>query len=142
MITKQTLLATFMGGLTLFFLGWIFYDMIAGEFFTNDALTPVPMRMDMAAIALGCLVEAFVMTHLFLRWTTNDNSVFAGGKFGAWLGVCMGLGVGIVTYGTMEMHSLNAHLLDALWSIVFYGLAGVVIAWSTQLMQNSTPTEN
>jgi hypothetical protein len=32
MFSKQTLLATLLGGLTLYFLGWIFYGMVAVDF--------------------------------------------------------------------------------------------------------------
>jgi hypothetical protein len=33
------------------------------------------------------------------------------------------------------MHTLNVHLVDAAWSVVFYGLTGLIIAWSFRLMR-------
>ena len=135
MFSKQTLLATLLGGLTLFFLGWIFYGMVAEEFFSSNTLIDIPERMDMAAIALGCVIEAFVLANLFRRWTHDESSIFEGFQFGAWIGLFLGFGAGIVSYGTYEMHTLNVHLVDAAWSVVFYGLTGLIIAWSFRLMR-------
>ena len=74
MFSKQTLLATLLGGLTLYFLGWIFYGMVAVDFFSSNTLIDIPERMDMAAIALGCVIEAFVLANLFRRWTHDESS--------------------------------------------------------------------
>ena len=135
MFSKQTLLATLLRGLTLFFLGWIFYGMVAGEFFSSNTLVDIPERMDMSAIALGCFIEAFVLANLFRSWTNLESSVLEGFQFGAWIGLFLGFGTGIVSYGTFEMHTLNVHLVDTAWSIVFYGLTGLIIAWSFRLMR-------
>jgi len=91
--------------------------------------------MDMSAIALGCFIEAFVLANLFRSRTNLESSVLEGFQFGAWIGLFLGFGTGIVSYGFFEMHTLNVHLVDAAWSIVFYGLTGLLITWSFRLMR-------
>lgn len=135
MFSKQTLLATLLGGLTLYFLGWIFYGIVGVDFFSSNTLIDIPERMDMAAIALGCVIEAFFLANLFRRWTHDEISIFEGFQFGVWIGLFLGFGTGIVSYGTYEMHTLNVHLVDAAWSVVFYGLTGLIIAWSFRFMR-------
>ena len=105
------------------------------DFFSSNTLIDIPERMDMAAIALGCVIEAFFLTNLFRRWTHDEISIFEGFQFGVWIGLFLGFGTGMVSYGTYEMHTLNVHLVDAAWSVVFYGLTGLIIAWSFRLMR-------
>jgi len=135
MFSKQTLLANLLGGLTLYFLGWIFYGMVAVDFFSSNTLIDIPERMDMAAIALGCVIEAFVLANLFRSWTHDESSNFEGFQFGVWIGLFLGFGAENVSHGTYEMYTLNVHLVDAAWSVVFYGLTGLIIAWSFRLMR-------
>ena len=89
----------------------------------------------MSAIALGCFIEAFVLANLFRSRTNLESLVLEGFQFGAWIGLFLGFGTGIVSYGFFEMHTLNVHLVDAAWSIVFYGLTGLLITWSFRLMR-------
>ena len=87
MFTKQTLLATLLGGLTLYFLGWIFYDLVAGGYFEENALHHIPERMDMISIALGALIEAFVLANVYRHWSVSKPGHFCGFEFGAWIGL-------------------------------------------------------
>ena len=134
MFTKQTLLATLLGGLTLYFLGWIFYDLVAGGYFEENALHHIPERMDMVSIALGALIEAFVLANVYRHWSVSKPGHFCGFEFGAWIGLFVGLGAGLVFYGTAEVHTLNTHLVDAAWNIVYYGFTGLMIAWGYGLV--------
>lgn len=142
MFTKQTLLATLVGGLTIYFLGWIFYDLIAGSYFEDNALHEIPERIDMASIALGALIQGFALSNLYRYWHTSRTGRFRGFEMGAWVGLFTGLGSGLIFYGTAAVHTLNTHLVDAAWHIVFYGITGMLIAWSYGLMTTNSKSEN
>ena len=129
MFSKHVLIATLTGGLTLYLLGWVFYDMIAGAYFEENALMIIPERMDLTAIAIGALVQAFALANIY-RWCfQHENKTLSGFRIGAWFGVFAGLGSGMIFYGTLEVHTLEAHLVDALWTIPYYGIGGWTVAW-------------
>ena len=142
MFSKQTLLATLMGGITLYFLGWIFYDLVAGDYYEENAVHQIPVRMDMISIALGALIQAFVLSNLYRHWAAGKTSHFQGFAFGAWIGLFVGLGTGLIFYGTAEVHPLNTHLVDAVWKVMYYGITGHIIAWGFSLLTPPTAADS
>lgn len=132
MFSKSNLLATLVGFIVLFFSGWVFYDMIAGSFFESHATEfgTAAMRAEpeMIMIAIGCLVQAFVMSVLYGKWARGHHSAKEGFTFGAWIGVFLGFGVWILNEGVMDMTDMTARLVDGVWNVVQYGLVGLVIA--------------
>ena len=75
-------------------------------------------------LSLGLLIQAFSMSTLYQKLTGKDANLSSGFKFGAWIGVLVGFGMGFVWYGTADIYTLNGHLVDAVWSVVFYGIVG------------------
>ena len=114
---------------------WVgFYDLVAGGYFEENALHHIPERMDMISIALGALIEAFVLANVYRHWSVSKPVHFCGFEFGVWIGLFVGFGAGLVFYGTAEVHTLNTHLVDAAWNIVYYGFTGLMIAWGYGLV--------
>jgi len=42
-------------------------------------------------------------------------------------------GMGLMMYGTMEFVDLEATLVDAVWSVFYYGITGASIGWAYNL---------
>ena len=85
-------------------------------------------EVSMAFIALGCLVQAYVLATLYSKWANGTYTPSGGFQFGALAGLLTGLGLGFVMYGTTHLMDLTAHLVDGLWYVVLYGLAGMAMA--------------
>ena len=131
MFSISNLLAILASFLVLFFGGYIFYGILAAGFFESHSGTATGVhkeQVDMAFIAIGCVIQAFAMTTLFSKWANGDHSVSNGFKFGAYVGLLVGFGLGFIMYGTSNLSDLTGHLADGIWSILFYGITGVVIA--------------
>ena len=71
MFSKTTLFATLLGFLSLFFLGYLFYDVLAGEYFESHRTTALNEMMDFKYITLGTLIEAYVLAVLYGKWATG-----------------------------------------------------------------------
>ena len=129
MFSKTNIIATLLGFVVLFVGGYVFYTFLIPDFYAlhtiNDAEKEIP---DMAFIAIGCLIQAFVMASLYSKWSGGNHSAKQGFCFGAFIGLFVGFGIGLITYGVMDLMDLTGHLVDGVWSIVFYGLAGMVIS--------------
>ncbi|MCB0374353.1 MAG: hypothetical protein KDD04_00370 [Sinomicrobium sp.] len=129
MFSKANLLATLVGFLLLFLLGWVFYGMLAASFFeahtTNNVMREAP---DLVMIAIGSVIQAFMLSHIYSKWARGFHGFKHGFGFGASVGIFMGFGIGLVMYGANDLSDLTATIADAVWSIVYYGIVGVGIS--------------
>jgi len=133
MFTKSHLLGTLAGFIILFLGGWLYYDMLAKGFYdahTTEAAKAL-MRGDNAnllLVAIGSLVQACVMASLYSKLTEKGNGL----KFGAYFGVFVGFGIGLLNYGIMNFMDMTGALVDFIWSIVFYAIIGWAIAFASK----------
>ena len=129
MFSKSNLLATLVGGVAMFFLGYLVWGMALSNFFAGRTLIPIDGNIpNLGMVALANLIIAFVMASLFSKWSRGQHSLSEGFKFGAWIGVFAGLGMGLLAYGTMPLMDLTGYLVAALVHILFYGVIGALIA--------------
>jgi hypothetical protein len=129
MFSKSVLLGTLVGFLLLFLLGWLFYDIIAGSFYESHTITNVMKDPpNMGLIVLSCVIQAFVLSALYSKVAKGVHSAKGGFEFGAWIGVFLGFGVGLMWYATTNLMDLTGNIADYIWSIVYYGIAGLGIA--------------
>ncbi len=132
MFSKANLLATLAGFAVLFLGGWVFYDMLAASFYeshmTEAGAAVMREEPNMVMIALGCLVQAFIMSVIYSKWARGIHSAKEGLEYGALIGAFLGFGVWLLNHGVMEHGDTTALIVDGIWSIVHYALVGLVIA--------------
>lgn len=139
MFTKQNLLATLAGFAAMFLLGYAIWGFALADFFdghsTNNFMKETP---DMLFIALGNLIAAFALSSLYGKWTRGVHSAKEGFQFGVWIGIFVGLGMGLLQYGVMDMMDMTAYIVEAVIDILYYGIIGAIIA----LVYNATTVKN
>lgn len=129
MFTKQNLLATLAGFAVMFLLGYAIWGIATVDFFESHTITNVMKDPpELLYIALGNLIAAFALSSLYGKWARGVHSFSEGFQFGAWIGVFVGLGMGLLWFGTSNMLDMTGHLVEAVIDIVFYGIIGGVIA--------------
>jgi len=70
MFSKSNVLGTLSGFIILFFLGFLYYDILANDFMmeaSNQAISKIPA--DMFYLSLGLLIQAFSMSTLYQKLT-------------------------------------------------------------------------
>ena len=128
MNTKSTLLGALSAFVWLYFMGWGFYNFLAVDFFVEHTVNmPQGVTMDLGMITLGSFIQAIVVSLLVNR--SRDFKFFEGFKTGALVGLFVGAGVGALQYGSAQLVDLTAVSVDALWSVMYYGMAGGIVAW-------------
>lgn len=131
MFSKQNLLATLAGTLAMFILGYLIWGMATADFFEQHSLVDV-MKSDedlnLGMIFLGNLFGAFAMSSLYGKWARGHHSAGQGFQFGTWVGLFVGVGMGLVWMGTSNMMDTTGHVVEAVIDIVYYGIIGLVIA--------------
>ena len=128
MDTKKFALATLAGGVTLFVLGYVFYEILLGEFFAANGGSATGVMRDQPifwAVALGEM-GAGALLAIVLGWA---GSIGAGGGFktAAIVGFLVAFAINFIIYGVMNTTNLTAVMVDIPLSAVRYGIAGAVI---------------
>lgn len=129
MFSKQNVLATLAGTVAMFLLGYVIWGIATVDFFESHALANVMKDPpDLLYIALGNLIGTFALSSLYGKWARGVHSASEGFQFGAWIGLFVGLGMGLLWFGTAELMDLTGYLVEAILDILFYGVIGVIIA--------------
>ncbi len=129
MFSKSNLLATLVGGVVMFFLGYLIWGIATADFFEEHSVVNVMKEVpNLGLIALGNIVGAFVLSSLYSKWARGHHSMGEGFQFGAWIGVFVGVGMGLIWYATANWMDLTGHIAEAIIDIIYYGIIGAVIA--------------
>ena len=130
MISRATLTGTIAGFIFMFFSGWIFYDHLSTDFFSQHYVNmPSMMATKMNYIAFGVLVEAYILSVIYRKWARGDYTPQRGIKLGVFVGLFVGLGINMVTLGTIELMDIQGSLVDAGWNVIYSGVAGCLNGW-------------
>ncbi|MET1258898.1 MAG: hypothetical protein HRT65_08330 [Flavobacteriaceae bacterium] len=129
MFSKQNLLATLVTTVVMFLLGYLIWGVATADLFEGYVISDVMKDPpDFMFIIIGNLFQAFAMCTLYSKWSRGHHSAKEGAEFGLWFGVFVGLGIWMIQYATANLMALNGYLIDAVLEIVYYAVAGVVIA--------------
>lgn len=129
MFSKSNLLATLVGAIVMFFLGYLIWGMATVDFFEEHTIVNVMKEVpNLGLIALANLIGVFIMSTLYSKWARGHYSLGQGFEFGALIGAFVGLSMGLLWYATANMMDLTAHVVEAILDIIFYGIIGIVIS--------------
>ena len=131
MAGKSFAFATLAGGITLFVLGYVFYELLLGGFFENNT-TPEGMAVMLAepnilGMFLSNLLYAALLTLCVSSWA-KAASPGDGFKVGATVGFLVALSVDIAFQSFTSIWTTSAALVDSVMALVMGGIAGAVIA--------------
>ncbi|SNT01056.1 Protein of unknown function [Ekhidna lutea] len=131
MTAKNRVLATLVGFVVFFLLGWLFYGFLLMDFYADNAGSATNVMRaeeDMVwwALIVGNLLQAYFLVYIFGKWA--NITTFSGGlKAGAILGLILGLGMNLTMFGTSNMMNLTGALVDPFVSMIMMGITGGVI---------------
>ena len=127
MVNKNCVLATLATFVTMFVLGYVFYEPLLGDFFAANAGSATGVIKEVPVfwqIIVGQLAGASLLV-LVLSWRGAESAA-DGFKTGALYGVLLSLYFGFMNLGTMNTTTMNAVLVDIGVSLVLLGAAGTV----------------
>ena len=126
---KRFAVAALVGGITMWGVGYLIWELAFADFFAANAGSATGVARDANldwAIALGTLSLAVLIT-LAVGWA-GGSSIGEGFKLGATVGFLVWFGVDFIRYGVTNISSLTATIVDPLLEIVRSGIGGAVIA--------------
>ncbi|HMQ46766.1 MAG TPA: hypothetical protein PKA00_04685 [Saprospiraceae bacterium] len=131
MSANKLLVATLAGGVTFFLLGWLVWGMLLADYMAKNAGSATGVAkepMVMWAIALSNLLSGLLLAVIFGRWA-GIKTFMTGAKAGAVLGLLLGLSYDLLLFGTSNVTTMNALVVDVLANVVVTAVAGGVVGW-------------
>jgi hypothetical protein len=129
MTTQRFAIGTLVGGLVLFFLGYLVFGVVFADFFAANAgtATGVPkMPFDFVSLAIGQLAWGAALT-LILGWA-SASSVGQAARVSAIVGLLFFFGIDLTMFATTNTSTLKAAVVDPILAAVLFGMAGAAIA--------------
>ena len=133
MTTQRFAIGTLVGGLVLFFLGYLTFVVVFGDFFAANAGTATGVQkdpIDFVTLALGQLAWGAVLT-LILGWT-SASSVGQAARTSALVGLLFFYGIDLTMFATANTSTLKLAVIDPILAAALFGVAGAAIAAVTR----------
>ncbi len=112
--------------------GFVLWAILADSFLNSHLGTTtgvVKATPNFPFLALGCLVQAFAFSTIYKNWGLPEYSAMNGIKFGAFMGIFIGFGEGLIDYATSNMLDLTGALGNgAIW-IIHLAVMGALVGF-------------
>ncbi len=126
---KRFIIGTIVGGIALYILGYVMFNLAFADFFAANAGSATGAWKDpqvIWAIALGTLSYAALIT-LALGTRAGSTTIVEGLKVGAIVGFLMWFSADMIFYGIWNVENLTEAIVDSLLELVRGGIGGAVI---------------
>ena len=130
METRRFVTGTLVGGITLFALGYLIFDLAFADFYAANAGSATGVARDAQlvwAVALGSLSYAALMT-LAIGSRAGSATIGGGVQIGAVVGFLLWVTADFILYGITNMTNLTRTVVDPLLELVRGGIVGGVTA--------------
>ena len=133
MNTNKLIVASLLGGVTYFFMGWLVYGIVLRP------LTAMPSEIasvvefpeeefKMSLMILSCIVYSGLLSYIFLKWA-GISTFISGAKAGATIGVLISLSVGLSMASMYRISTIETTLFNGVGELVCSAIVGGVIGW-------------
>lgn len=129
---KSILIATLLGAVAMFFLGWIIWgfglmSIQQSHTIQYDGLTPD--YPNMVYMAISMIFTALLYAIIYNRWA-GIKTFRTGAIAGAIITALSGLGYGFMMLASFNLIDFTVVLTDLVGNLIWGGLAGGVIGWA------------
>lgn len=128
MDTKRFVIGTIVGGIVLFFVGYLVYEVILGSFMEASSPNIPGVNRETPLyvfVGLGCLVQAALICYAMGR--RGATGLAAGATVGAITGVLLWGTADLMIHGLTNLISPTGIVVDLVGSLVTSGVTGAVI---------------
>lgn len=127
---RRLVTGTLVGGIVLYVLGYLIFDLAFGNFYAANAGSATGVARDpqlVWAVALGSLSYAALVT-LAIGSRVGSSNIGAGVTIGAVVGFLLWFTVDFILYGVTNVANLTRTIVDPLLELLRGGIAGAAIA--------------
>jgi hypothetical protein len=126
---KRFVIGTLIGGITMYVVGYLIFDVAFGAFYAANAGSATGVSRDVNlvwSVALGSLSYAALVT-LAIGNRPDSSTIGAGAMIGAVVGFLLWFTVDFILYGITNTANLTRTVVDPMLEFVRGGIGGAVI---------------
>ena len=127
MDTKRLAIGTVVGGIAMFVVGYLFWNILFDYYAALLAAAGIAREPQLLWVLAASNVPFAALVTLAIE-RGGSSTIGRGVKVGAIVGFLVWSGVALVHYGSMTAFGLMATILDPLLEVVHFGIGGGVIA--------------
>lgn len=139
---RSTIISGIIGGVALWLFSFIFYGIssIMDAHYTPEGLASMRTQEDVNVllILVGYLIVGFFLALIYDGWAQGTHRFNKGLIFGAFFGILFGVGMNLIWYATGNMMLVSGHIIDGIFNIVMYALAGGIISFVYNKIEKET----
>jgi hypothetical protein len=138
MDARRFIAGTVVGGIVLFFVGYLIFNMLLVGFYDANAGSATGVARAaplMWSIALGCVAYAALICYAL---GGRAAGLGGGAKVGAIVGFLLWVTADFISYGTTNLSNLTLTMVDPLAAVVHAGIGGAVIGLVVAKMKPGT----
>jgi len=128
MDTKRFLIGTIVGGIVLFVMGYVLFELLLGSVMDSNMVDIPGLHREVPvywALVLSCFVYAALICYAMGR--RGATGLAAGAKVGAVVGLLLWLTADLMTFAFMNSMTQSMLVIDPLLGLVHAAIAGAVI---------------
>jgi hypothetical protein len=132
MNTNKFLVGGIIGGIANFLLGWLVWGMLLMSFMEQNMGTATGVMKAENEMVWWALIVGNLFLGFLLSYVLNKSGVAGAGPgatTGAVLGLLLAGGFDFTMFGTSNIMTLNAVLVDIVANIVVAAIVGGIIGW-------------
>jgi len=129
MDTKKFVLAGLAGGVSMFLLGWLFYDKLFMNFFAQHAGSATGVASEnphYPMLFIANLCWGFLLSLIFNKWATISTPL-SGAKAGALIGFLFVAGIDLMLLALTNLSTFTGTAVDIAISTVVFAITGAVV---------------
>jgi hypothetical protein len=136
MNSTKLVTGTLVGFVFVFLLDYLFYGILMKGVFQNACQNEMP---NWTYLILGLLIFMAFFTYIYGKGVDAGGSKLQQAiRYGVVIGLMVGLGYDLIAYSLEKEGSMSNTLIDAVYSIVRFVLAAIVIAYVTNIPATGT----
>jgi uncharacterized membrane-anchored protein YitT (DUF2179 family) len=134
MTATKRILATLVGFVTYFLLGWVLYGMALSGYMESQttaaglAVNRPEESMIWWAMIVSNIFLAYFLVYIFGKWA-NISTFMGGLQAGMTLGLIIAIAMDLMFYSMADMMTMTGYIVDILVTTVMWGITGGVIGW-------------
>lgn len=129
MFTKANLISTLVTTLWSYFGGYFLWGIVVAplmEGHIGRAIGVWKETPNHLYLILGCVIFAFAFSTIYSRLYGVGHRLSRGVVFGAWIGVLLGFGGGMINLGVTNFTDFKGIIINGIFALAFYIVMGVL----------------
>jgi len=132
MFTKTNLISTIIAGIWSFMGGYLLWGVLADDFMNKHPGSAIGMGKEVpefGILAFGCFIQAFILSTIYGKWISSNNTSNNALQFGVLIGIFVGFGNGLINYATSNFLDITGSLVNGIIYIIFYTIMTFIISF-------------